>query len=580
MMNRYGLRSTATAFGSALLAVACATIWLAAPDPSAATSPPPPANKAEIVFENGGRIVSIRADGAGRRVLTRRKAPVVAHPDSMDSGRPVEDRYPSISPDGRNLLFRRDVTTGTLEWITKLIVANRDGTHQRTVVELKNGVIYDPAWDPATGRVVFLRWGDNGGKDLARYRVVSVAADGTDRQTLLDRTYRPRDFDSYDAYLSSWVSGPRVSTDGSKLLYEEGHRKGTRLRVRDLATDADRIVVEQASEPAWSPDGSRIAFTRSGSIRIADADGRNERTVAKIDADDLSWSADGTRLAFASARNFPGVGSEVANEIYSVAVDGKPCLTWLTNGSPASRAPAWAPEADRSSAPAFCGGGGRRPLVELAPPARKSGPDPHLWAGPRFSGRLLSEVSQGFGTVEYTYGDCPYYSSSRCRRPMTIQSFPQCNRRIGDSVEIGERLRSFSRQRSALFLTTADRRLKASMLFTGRRRITIGYSQFIQARAGKPITMKDHLAAVRALRPVRSVVPDRSALPGPAIPRRNLRSLRKVAKVYRRSGSFTAAGERLNMPASEVRMNVRMLTFLKLHGPIRTFSCGKQRGAK
>lgn len=66
--------------------------------------------------------------------------------------------------------------------------------------------------------------------------------------------------------------------------------------------------------PAWSPDGSRIAFTRPGQeprsddgtpqsdVFVMNADGTQVRQLTAGPADDRnpSWSPDGTRLAYAS----------------------------------------------------------------------------------------------------------------------------------------------------------------------------------------------------------------------------------------------------------------------------------------
>jgi len=65
-----------------------------------------------------------------------------------------------------------------------------------------------------------------------------------------------------------------------------------------------RLLLSQAHSPAWSPDGSRLAFVsaRSGDeeIYVANADGRGVRRLTRSAGADLSpaWSSDGRQLAW------------------------------------------------------------------------------------------------------------------------------------------------------------------------------------------------------------------------------------------------------------------------------------------
>jgi TolB protein len=60
----------------------------------------------------------------------------------------------------------------------------------------------------------------------------------------------------------------------------------------------------QDVQPAWSPDGSRIAWATRNGIWIANADGSGVITLTEDGRDrDPAWSPDGTSIVFASSRD-------------------------------------------------------------------------------------------------------------------------------------------------------------------------------------------------------------------------------------------------------------------------------------
>ena len=101
---------------------------------------------------------------------------------------------------------------------------------------------------------------------------------------------------------------------------------------------------EGGSWPAWSRNGSRMAFSslRRDGIWVMNADGTSLRRVTTSPTLDIqpTWSPDGRRLAF--ARFVPGYKTE----IFVVGVDGKG-LRRLTSNRGDDDEPDWAPNGKR-----------------------------------------------------------------------------------------------------------------------------------------------------------------------------------------------------------------------------------------
>src|SRR5262245_8137809 len=102
---------------------------------------------------------------------------------------------------------------------------------------------------------------------------------------------------------------PAWSPDGTKIAFSRSD--GRRYQIFVMNEDcSDPVQITQgdtsASDAAWSPDGSRIAFTRcsagSCDIYVMNLDGTAEGRLtheARPGTWDPTWSPDGTRIAFA-----------------------------------------------------------------------------------------------------------------------------------------------------------------------------------------------------------------------------------------------------------------------------------------
>lgn len=102
------------------------------------------------------------------------------------------------------------------------------------------------------------------------------------------------------------------------------------------------------SDAAWSPDGSRIAFSKSdgqwgAEIYVTDADGTNPTRLSPKGAYDASptWSPDGNRIAFENRRD-----NRSGGHIFVMNADGTNRVQLTTNRQPNSF-PAWSPDGRR-----------------------------------------------------------------------------------------------------------------------------------------------------------------------------------------------------------------------------------------
>ena len=143
------------------------------------------------------------------------------------------------------------------------------------------------------------------------------------------------------------LTGPAPAAGGEALYgYDPVSRERTQLTSPNGLVDTD---------PAWSPSGTQLAFTRiiSGSeskLMITNASGAEPRPLFPVETglieSEPTFSPDGTQIVF---RGRPQGSSFLSgdDELYSVALDGSG-LTPLTN-TPGLvvQEPAWSPTGDR-----------------------------------------------------------------------------------------------------------------------------------------------------------------------------------------------------------------------------------------
>ena len=213
------------------------------------------------------------------------------------------DKYPAWSPDGNRIAFISQ---------SKLHVMNADGSGQSNLLD--SGYTNNhPAWSPDGNRIAFISRGD----------LYVMNADGSNQISLRDTGYLP--------------NRPDWSPDGTSVAFSLFMEYPGIYIVNADGGNQTNLTAGQSNGdkyPAWSPDSSRIAFTRQSKLYVMNTDGSNQ--VKLTDSgyiwDRPAWSPDGTKIAFVRL-----------GKLYTMNADGSNEINFTDSGN-SDRYPTWSPD--------------------------------------------------------------------------------------------------------------------------------------------------------------------------------------------------------------------------------------------
>ena len=249
---------------------------------------------------------------------------------------PAADTAPNWSADGGQITF----------------VSDRDGDGAIFVMDdggsylLRLAAGGDPAWSPNGTRIAF-----TSGADI---HVMNVDGSGATRVT--DSASDP---DLPPWALTVAYEAPAWSPDGSRLAFirtvtgPTPTARSAELFVLDVGGGAPPVLLAGAGwgsdPPDWSPDGTQIAVTRmsvqstSAAVVVVNSDGTGTATIPTppgyTHSQQPAWSPDGTVIA---SNGFHSLGA-IPSDVLVRNADGSGAITNLTSSPAWDRDPVWQP---------------------------------------------------------------------------------------------------------------------------------------------------------------------------------------------------------------------------------------------
>jgi TolB protein len=260
-------------------------------------------------YQAADQICIMNADGTGYRRLTTNDG--------------VRHFYPSLSPDGRRVLYSAFRQENTYEIYSYDL---DDGSVDR--LTNRSGVLTAPEYSPDGQSITYTRWASNSGK----YQIMLMENNGNNQDNIPG--------------IEGW--DPTWSPDGKQILFASERNGPVQLfAVRENGKNLHQVSNLPAirGRSDWSILGQIVTYSGEAwhrELYIMNADGSESRqlTPAGGNSQGPSFSPDGNWVAFTAY--FDKYGDDHGCEIYIIRADGTD-LRRLTDNDYCDYQPRWGP---------------------------------------------------------------------------------------------------------------------------------------------------------------------------------------------------------------------------------------------